>query len=141
MTSVIDIPVANLNELPYIAKLAITFAGDLKTFLFYAPMGAGKTTFIKELCSALGSHDNFNSPSYSIVNEYTGDRKKIYHFDLYRLTNTEELMDLGIEEYLDSNNYCFFEWPERAEEFVVKPHVKIEIELGENIRYIRISKS
>lgn len=140
MNSVIEIPVDDLNELPGLSKLLIDFAGGTKHFLFYGPMGSGKTTFIKEICIALGSSDNFNSPTYSIVNEYNTVSGKIYHFDLYRLKTADELMDIGIEEYLSSGNYCFFEWPEKVESLVDKSHIRIDIEPAGNNRYIRITK-
>jgi tRNA threonylcarbamoyladenosine biosynthesis protein TsaE len=114
--------------------------GNQKIILFDAPMGAGKTTLIKELCVALGSPDSFSSPTYSIVNEYHYPGGKIYHFDLYRLKNIDELYDLGIEEYLDSGHYCLFEWPQLVEDMININYKKIEIEVNGNIRYIRIIK-
>jgi len=140
MNSVLELPINHLNELRDIARFILNFAGDTRHMLFYAPMGAGKTTFIKELCQELGSADQFSSPTYSIVNEYQYKDGKIFHFDLYRLNSSEELMDLGIEEYLNSNQYCFFEWPEKAEAFLSPNHLKIEIEMDENNRYLRATK-
>jgi len=138
MSSVLEITVTDQNELPGLAEPILRLYNNPKIILLYAPMGAGKTTLIKEFCRQLGSTDNFSSPTYSIVNEYQYPNGKIFHFDLYRLKNIEELMDLGIEEYLNSGHYCIFEWPEMAEEFVKSPCKKIEIEVNENIRYIRI---
>lgn len=86
-----------------------------KIVLFEGEMGAGKTTLIKEICRQLGVAHLANSPTYSIVNEYIG-KEKIYHFDLFRLKNTNEALGFGVEEYLDSGHYCFIEWYE-----VVKP--------------------
>lgn len=77
-------------------------------------MGAGKTTLIKELCRALGVISTVQSPTFSIVNEYsTHEGHLVYHFDCYRLRNEAEAFDIGIEEYFDSGDYCFIEWPER----------------------------
>ena len=140
MNSVIELPIDHLNELPVVAKFVIDFARGEKVFLVYGTMGAGKTTFIKELCKALGSSDSFSSPTYAIVNEYQSPAAKIYHLDLYRVQTTTELLDLGIEEYLRSGNYCFIEWPERAEEFVDKTHIRIELELNGDTRYLRVTK-
>lgn len=140
MDSTLEITIHNLQELPAIAKLLLEVHGNQKIFLFDAPMGAGKTTLIKEMCVALGSTDNFSSPSYSIVNEYHYSGGKIFHFDLYRLKNEHELLDIGIEEYIDSGNYCFFEWPQLVENMINVSYKKIEIDVKENIRYLRIIK-
>jgi tRNA threonylcarbamoyladenosine biosynthesis protein TsaE len=138
MSSVLDIRVSDQNELPKLAEPILRLYNDPKIILFYAPMGAGKTTFIKEICRSLGSTDNFSSPTYSIVNEYKYPGGKIFHFDLYRLKSVEELLDLGIEEYLNSGHYCVFEWPEMVESMIHVRYKKIEIEVNENIRYLRI---
>lgn len=79
-------------------------------------LGAGKTTFTQVLLKNLGSEDEVNSPTYSIVNEYSSQKGKIFHFDLYRLKNIEEVYDIGIEEYLDNSFLCIIEWPEVYEE-------------------------
>ncbi|MDO9001124.1 MAG: tRNA (adenosine(37)-N6)-threonylcarbamoyltransferase complex ATPase subunit type 1 TsaE [Bacteroidota bacterium] len=140
MSSVLEITVKEEKELKYLAKPILDLFGNQKVILFDAPMGAGKTTLIKEICLALGSTDSFSSPTYSIINEYHYPEGKIFHFDLYRLKNVEELLDLGIEEYLDSYNYCFFEWPELIENMIKGNYKRIEIEVVENIRYIRVIK-
>jgi tRNA threonylcarbamoyladenosine biosynthesis protein TsaE len=140
MDSVLEITIHNQNELKGIAQPILDLYGNQKIILFDAPMGAGKTTLIKELCVALGSPDSFSSPTYSIVNEYHYPGGKIYHFDLYRLKNIDELYDLGIEEYLDSGHYCLFEWPQLVEDMININYKKIEIEVNGNIRYIRIIK-
>ncbi|NAW50180.1 tRNA (adenosine(37)-N6)-threonylcarbamoyltransferase complex ATPase subunit type 1 TsaE [Elizabethkingia argentiflava] len=75
-------------------------------------LGAGKTTFTQQLVKSLGSMDEVTSPTYSIVNEYDSEEGKIFHFDLYRLKNMEEVYDMGIEEYLDHGFLCIIEWPE-----------------------------
>lgn len=104
-----------------------------KKFAFYGAMGAGKTTFITALCKALSATDLVSSPTFSIVNEYgcsTGDL--IYHFDFYRIKNAEELYDIGFEEYISNDNWCFIEWPEKAEELIPDNFLKIQIEVKEN---------
>jgi tRNA threonylcarbamoyladenosine biosynthesis protein TsaE len=118
------------------AKQLIDFAGKERVFLFNAPMGAGKTTFIKSLCRYLGVIDTMSSPTYSIVNEYdTKGEFKIYHFDLYRLRSSEELFEIGIEDYLSSGNYVFIEWPELAMPFL-DSYLRNIILLEENNRYL-----
>lgn len=79
-------------------------------------LGAGKTTFTQFLLKNLGSEDEVNSPTYSIVNEYQTPQGKVYHFDLYRLKNIDEVYDIGIEEYLDNAYLCIIEWPEVYED-------------------------
>lgn len=79
-------------------------------------LGAGKTTFTQFLLKKLGSADEVSSPTYSIVNEYNTPQGKVYHFDLYRLKNIDEVYDIGIEEYLDNAFLCIIEWPEVYEE-------------------------
>lgn len=118
------------------AKQLIEFAKGQHFFLFDAPMGAGKTTFIKSLCRYLGVIDTMSSPTYSIVNEYHTDSKlKIFHFDMYRLKSAEELFELGFEEYLASDNYVFIEWPGFAEPFL-DSYLRIIINLENNNRYL-----
>ncbi len=136
----INLQVNSIADLPVAAKKLIAFFGQYKIVLFEAPMGAGKTTLIKEICRCLGSNDLFSSPTYALVNEYASPHGKIFHFDLYRLKNTEELFDIGIEDYLAANNFCFVEWPEKLIEIIDSNYVQLEIKIDENIRYIRATK-
>ena len=124
----------------------------VKCFAFYAPMGAGKTTFIKAICEELGCDDVITSPTFAIVNEYEVNQKNsslftlplgsaaftkaerrlkesslIYHFDLYRIKKTEELYDIGADDYFYSGNLCFIEWPEMAESALPDEIIKITI--------------
>ncbi len=137
MNESLQLELKDLSGLPEVARALLNFAGPERIFLFDAAMGAGKTTLIKEMCRQLGCTDALSSPTYSIVNEYNSPTGKIYHFDLYRLKDQEELLDLGIEDYLDGKHYCFLEWPELAENFLAGNYVKILIHVNENIRYIR----
>lgn len=108
-----------LDELDTVAHQLLAEGGRFSAsgrmvWLFAGEMGAGKTTLIKALCRALGVISMVQSPTFSIVNEYTThEGKSVYHFDCYRLRNEAEALDIGIEEYFDSGNYCFIEWPER----------------------------
>ena len=106
-----------------------TFADDnaVKCFAFHAPMGAGKTTFIKAVCEKLGSTDVITSPTFAIVNEYTAEKFPIYHFDLYRIKKLEELYDIGADDYFYSGNPCFIEWPEMAESALPDETIMITI--------------
>ena len=86
-----------------------------KTLLFYATMGTGKTTLIKELAHQLGCSIS-SSPTFALVNEYETDQNEIlYHFDFYRITDENEAYDIGFEDYLYNNSWSFIEWPENIE--------------------------
>ena len=137
----LEISITTSEQLPVVAKNILQFAEDKKVFAFYAQMGAGKTTLIKEICKQLGSADNFSSPTYSIVNEYEIASGKIYHIDLYRLQNLDEALNIGIEEYLSGENYCFIEWPELAEQLFADDVVKISISTDGNVRNLSIFKN
>ena len=92
-------------------------------------LGAGKTTFTQFLLKNLDSKDEVSSPTYAIVNEYHSPKGTIFHFDLYRLKNIEEVYDIGIEEYLDNCFLCIIEWPEIYEEELSDfPHHTMKIE-------------
>lgn len=99
-------------------------------------MGAGKTTLIKEVISLMGSDDETSSPTFSIVNEYETDWGKVFHFDLYRIKSESEAFDFGIEEYLDSDAYCFIEWPDKIQNLIPDAHHLIKINAENNIRTI-----
>lgn len=95
---------------------------------FYAPMGAGKTTFISAVCRELGVEDDISSPTFSIVNEYEGnDGELIYHFDCYRIDEEAEALDMGVEDYLSSGCLCLIEWPEIIERFLPDDTVRVSI--------------
>lgn len=107
-----------------------------KIVLFEGEMGAGKTTFVKVLLQEMGSKDEVSSPTFSIVNEYEIPSGKVFHFDLYRIKSEEEAMDFGIEEYLDSGQYCLIEWPGLVENLISEPHHTVKIIAQENQRTI-----
>lgn len=123
----IEITVKNLSELPEAATQILEEAKGNRIFLFYANMGMGKTTLIKGICKQLGVDENVSSPTFSIVNEYEAEGKKIYHFDFYRLKEEQEAFDLGYEEYFYSGNYCFVEWPEKIENLLPEDAVSVYI--------------
>ncbi|WP_405368631.1 MULTISPECIES: tRNA (adenosine(37)-N6)-threonylcarbamoyltransferase complex ATPase subunit type 1 TsaE [unclassified Nonlabens] len=100
-----------LEEIDRIAR-EILKRSKSKVILFDAPMGAGKTTLIKSVCRELGVEGEITSPTFSIVNQHSGRENKIYHFDLYRIENTNQLFDIGFEDYLENDAFCLIEWPE-----------------------------
>ena len=130
-----------LTDLPNLAsQVLITLQDAPRVWLFRGQMGAGKTTLSKELIKQLGVGESVQSPTFSLVNEYLNKKgQSIYHFDLYRLKNVQEALAIGIEEYLDSGNYCIIEWPEQAEELWDFPHVNFQLEaLNENERKLTL---
>ena len=99
-----------LDQIDAIANLLIQVAGDQKVWIFRGEMGAGKTTLIKSLAKALQVADGVSSPSFGIINEYQTQAKGfLYHFDFYRIDDPMEALDIGIEEYFYSGNYCWLE--------------------------------
>ena len=106
-----------------------------RVFAFDGKMGAGKTTFIKYLCEAMGTTDIVNSPTFAIVNVYDVQQPfkgEVYHFDCYRLKDIREAMDFGAEEYLYSGNYCFIEWPDIIAPLLPEDTIRVSIEAQPN---------
>jgi tRNA threonylcarbamoyladenosine biosynthesis protein TsaE len=126
----------SIDELNIAAKKLLELEPSCRVFLFNGEMGSGKTTLIKSLCRHLGSSDEMSSPTFSLVNEYDSSQGKIYHMDLYRIEGAKELSDFGLEEYLDSGNYCFIEWPQIAMSRISSPYVKVELKAGDKIHYL-----
>ena len=117
--------IANIQEA---AREFVSQMGDATIFAFYGKMGAGKTTFIKAVCEALGVDDVVTSPTFAIVNEYATSTKPLYHFDFYRIKKLSEVYDMGYEDYFYNGCYCFIEWPELIEEVLPDDAVRISIE-------------
>jgi tRNA threonylcarbamoyladenosine biosynthesis protein TsaE len=128
------------TALPEVAKHFLDEAGGMRVWLFYGEMGAGKTTFVKELCRQLGVEDVMSSPTFSIVNEYKSPRGNVYHFDFFRIKNAAEAYDIGTEEYFYSGNYCFVEWPEKIAGLTLPDHARVDLTLeSETLRTIALS--
>ena len=100
------------TDLPAAAAMLLEAASEEPVILFEGPMGAGKTTLIKEFCRQMGVQENVSSPTFALVNEYeTETGKLIYHFDFYRINDEREALNIGVLEYFDSGNICLIEWP------------------------------
>ncbi len=138
------IVIPSLDAIDQAAARFVELMGDETVYAFYGDMGAGKTTFISALCRALGvSEDPTASPTFALINEYRSDTtaELIYHFDLYRLENYEEALDLGADDYFFSGALCLLEWPEKIEEILPDDTVKVKItELPDGQRELLIAR-
>lgn len=138
-----EIEIKSTEQLADAARTFISNIGERRIFAFYGKMGAGKTTFIKAICTELGVEDVITSPTFAIVNEYEIASKtpsslsnhlpavptqSVYHFDFYRIKRLEEVYDMGYEEYFYSGALCFIEWPELIEQLLPEDTVRVRIE-------------
>jgi len=102
---------------------------DIKLIVLNGELGSGKTSFTKQFIQSLGSKDQASSPTFSLVNTYDAEGTIIHHFDLYRIKSTDELLDLGIEEYLDNARYIIIEWPELAIPLFHQDYLSLEFHI------------
>lgn len=127
------IHISSLADLSAAAKDFLNSIGETPVLAFSGEMGAGKTTFIQSICRELGVPEDVNSPTFSLVNEYFTSRgESLYHFDLYRIEDPDELFDLGYEEYFFSGKRCFIEWPEKASHLIPDDALMVFIEAKED---------
>lgn len=124
-----EILVKDLSGIDAAAKEFLAAIGENRLVAFYAPMGAGKTTFITAVCKALGvTGDAVSSPTFAIVNEYRGAHGQcIFHFDFYRIDKVAEALDIGFFDYVDSGCLCLMEWPENIEEILPEETLRVHI--------------
>lgn len=130
-----ELKINSLEEISVAAEEFIRLAMQEDTvFAFNGQMGAGKTTFIKALCEALGVSEPVTSPTFAIVNEYRSDEtgELIYHFDFYRIKKLEEAYDMGCEDYFYSGAVCLIEWPELVEDLLPGNTVWVDIKVNED---------
>lgn len=129
----------SIEEIGRISKIILSLNPSSKIFIFNGEMGSGKTTLIKAIIKELGYKGTVSSPTFSIINEYlNGD--KIYHFDFYRIKNKNELLDIGIDEYISSNNRCFVEWPNLITDILPDKHIELNIDvISSDVRKLTIN--
>ncbi|MCU0386148.1 MAG: tRNA (adenosine(37)-N6)-threonylcarbamoyltransferase complex ATPase subunit type 1 TsaE [Flavihumibacter sp.] len=130
------------SELPVVAGEILNYLKQPRIIVFYAPMGAGKTTLVHALCDALGVKDPVGSPTFSIINEYASASGPVFHIDCYRLKSEEEAVDAGIEDCLDGNHWCFVEWAEKIPHLLPDNLVIITIRVEDpTTRYLELRDS
>ena len=123
-----ELTVSNLSEIDDAARQFLSAIGDNRIVAFYAPMGAGKTTFTTAVTRVLGVTDAVCSPTFTIINEYrTAAGESMFHFDFYRINRLSEAMDLGLDDYFYSGCLCMIEWPENIEELLPEETLKVTI--------------
>lgn len=121
-----EIVIKNTADLDRAAAEFLEEIGDRALVAFFAPMGAGKTTFTTAICKALGVTDPVGSPTFAIVNEYMrSDGDPMYHFDFYRINRPQEAIEIGLYDYLDSGCLCIMEWPENIEDLLPEETLKV----------------
>ena len=121
-----EITISSTADLDRAAAEFLEAIGDNTLIAFFAPMGAGKTTFTTAICKALGVTDPVGSPTFAIVNEYMrADGDPMYHFDFYRINKLQEAIEIGLYDYLDSGCLCIMEWPENIEELLPDETLKV----------------
>ena len=126
----------NIFDLHLIGEKIIKYSNKKSNiFTFEGEIGVGKTTLIKVILKTFKVKDLVKSPTFSIVNEYlTFDNKIIYHFDFFRIKNKIDVLDIGFEEYIDSQNFCFIEWPNSIQNLLPNDINKIKIEYIDKIK-------
>lgn len=127
-----EFEINSVDELSQVSEYLLGLREESDIIAFYGPMGAGKTTLIKNLCHRMGVTDEVNSPTFAIVNEYvTEEAESVYHFDFYRIKKLEEVYDIGYENYFYSGNLCLLEWPEMIEPLMPEKFIRVDIALGD----------
>lgn len=121
-------------------KLAAQLKPGMVVFLV-GNLGAGKTTLVRGILRGLGHSGAVKSPTYNIVEPYSINEQSIFHFDLYRLMDVEELEYMGIRDYLTDDSICFIEWPEKGDGLLPKPDMQIEIKINGSERELLVSLS
>lgn len=131
---IVDFQLPTLDKLQAFAQaIAPALVAPCVVYL-QGDLGVGKTTLVRFLLNALGHRQHVKSPTYTIVEPYNIKALKIFHFDLYRLTDPEELAYLGVQDYFEKENICFIEWPDKGEGWLPSPDITIELNQAHDCR-------
>ena len=132
--------ISTLDKLS-VAALELLSLTDNRIFALYGGLCVCKTTLVKYMCNHLKVVDSVSSPTFSIVNEYVNEKNnQIFHFDFYRLDHVEDARKIGFGTYLESNSYCFIEWPNLIESWLPTNHHVIKIEEIQGERQLLVLK-
>ena len=119
----------SLDEINLLVDKIIELTKDCNLFLFEGDLGSGKTTLIKNTLKKIGITENVKSPTFSIVNKYEEKNIIVFHIDLYRIENEEELNSIGIFEYIESDKLCFIEWPQVLTKHINEKAIRVKINI------------
>lgn len=128
--------IASIDRLKAVVKELLPLIVDRKIILLSGDLGSGKTALVKAVSKLLDVKETVSSPTFSLINEYLGNYQgktiPIYHMDLYRIKDLDELLEIGFEEYLDKEALIFIEWPDMALSLIPDNTLLIELEMFDN---------
>ncbi len=131
--------VATAEDMQALGRDMAVHLGEVRRIYLSGPLGAGKTTLMRGLLRGLGHEGAVKSPTFTLVEPYALNELTLYHFDLYRVKDPEELEFLGIRDYLGSDDVCVVEWAERAEGLLPPADVEVKIEIADTERRVQLT--